>query len=203
MEIKIYSPEEIKLSGEKHRKERPIHFFFHRILPRKYRIIKRYFNDFYWEIRWRTTNRYNVVKIPTLKPGYYDKDRILLHASFALLVDFVEHEKACMQSWLCNEKKTKQNAVELGLKYLDWEIGLKYGPDDFTPEDDPNYGQPTPQSKNSLEIKALYLWWKSYLIREKEFYENYDYTFEEELNFYHEADEMLARLAKVRGSLWT
>ena len=50
-------------------------------------------SDLYWSIRHRTINRYNIVKIPTLKPNYWDVDSRLLHSMMALLVYFVEKEK--------------------------------------------------------------------------------------------------------------
>jgi hypothetical protein len=33
------------------------------------------------------------LKIHTLKKGWYDKDEVLLHAAFQLLIDFIEQEK--------------------------------------------------------------------------------------------------------------
>lgn len=45
----------------------------------------------------RTTKRYNVLKMHTLAPGYWDKDEIMLHAIMTLVVDFVEIECSFME----------------------------------------------------------------------------------------------------------
>lgn len=45
---------------------------------------------YYW-IRWRTFDRYHIVKTD-LDPGYYDVDEIMFRACFALLGRFVEEE---------------------------------------------------------------------------------------------------------------
>jgi hypothetical protein len=50
------------------------------------------YNVIRW-IKYRTINRFNVVKIKSLKPGYYDIDLRMLHAMFDLLVEFIEKEE--------------------------------------------------------------------------------------------------------------
>ncbi len=52
----------------------------------------RLFHDIVSWIQYRTTERHHVVHTG-LRPGYYDADYLLLHASFRLLKDFVEKEK--------------------------------------------------------------------------------------------------------------
>jgi len=47
-------------------------------------------------VRYRTTQRLHVVKT-TLPPGYYDADVRMLHAMFALVVDYVEIELAWLE----------------------------------------------------------------------------------------------------------
>jgi hypothetical protein len=43
-----------------------------------------------WAIAYRTTQQYNVVKIRSLPPGYYDTDTRIFHAIMQLVVDHVE-----------------------------------------------------------------------------------------------------------------
>lgn len=49
--------------------------------------------DAYYWLRARVWEPYNVVKIKTLSPTWHDRDLILLHAAFQILVDFIEQEK--------------------------------------------------------------------------------------------------------------
>ncbi len=82
--------------------------------------------DVIYEIRCYIENRYiyKTHYLPIgLKPGQYsDVRERLLRGVFETLVDFVEIEKAHMQS-LCDEVKMKKHrSRELGLRHLDWEI---------------------------------------------------------------------------------
>lgn len=54
-----------------------------------------WFKRFERSIAYRSYDRYNVIKTD-LAPGYYDKDVLLLHACFTLLVDYVEIELAAL-----------------------------------------------------------------------------------------------------------
>lgn len=144
-----------------------------------------------WWIRYRTWDKYHVIKTG-LPPGYRDKDTILLYASFNLLVDFVEQECAWM-SWCCSdiyqaEKPwyypaqmwVKKNRQRLGIAHLNWECSIG---------NEPGCEK---QALAAKEIKKLYLWWKDYLLQE-----DWDQS------SYEECTEMLSRLAKVRGKMWT
>lgn len=48
-------------------------------------------------LAYRTTKRYNVVKLRDLSVGYWDKDELMLHAVMQLVVDFVEVECSFME----------------------------------------------------------------------------------------------------------
>lgn len=129
-------------------------------------------------IRYRTYDRYNIIKIHSLEPSYYDIDTRLLHGMFSLLVDYVEIEKAnlerlfgdeglydrpCFRKWYYRiYRKIRKLFVnissrDLGLAYLDWEISNL----------DPSF--PANQRDYAKEVKELYLWWvDDYLKREQE-----------------------------------
>lgn len=49
--------------------------------------------DLLWWIKYRTTHRFHVIKLNTLHPGWWDTDSRLLHASFALLENYIERER--------------------------------------------------------------------------------------------------------------
>jgi len=105
-------------------------------------------------IRYRTTRRYYIVN-SGLKPGYYDTGELILHVNFKLLVDFVEIEKAWMNTWTDDSAYSKLSwfqkkfcrfrSPQDGIAYLNWEI---------------NESQLEHQTKSAKEILELYTWWK-------------------------------------------
>jgi hypothetical protein len=122
-----------------------------------------------WWVRYRTINKYHVIKINSLKPNYYDTDTRLLHGMFDLLVDFIEEEKAHMERIFSTEKTLKEKLLhklipscffsrsrKLGLRYLDWEISLKDKIGEY-PEEVESYKS---QAGIAQTIKDLYIWWK-------------------------------------------
>lgn len=138
-------------------------------------------------IFYRTIRDYRKIKAHSLKPGYYDKDSLMLHCMFDLLADLIEIEKALRQNWDEEKKQSFWHKIkykftefrnrELGLKHLDWEISLAdpnspdfdkqlYEHESFTTKwktfeefkASPDFK--TTQSFMALEQKALYLWWK-------------------------------------------
>jgi len=101
-----------------------------------------------------------------LKPMYYDKDRLMLHGMFSLLVDFVEIEclnlyKFCME--LTDEDKQlikKGQGSKLGVKYLQYKDPES---DDDVEGERELYEE---QCKKDNEILKLYFWWKKRMNRE-------------------------------------
>lgn len=167
-------------------------------------------------VRFRTTRVYNIIKINSLKPGYYDIDTRMLHGMFSLLVDHVEIEKAAMfgiedeikkkqdkgiSAWFYNTLPfARKRNPEAGLKYLEWEMSL----------DDPNSINYSPeQAETAKEIMELYNWWCH--ARKNKVYRNY-FSFNNRLAHDINQDlenmneqkntEMLIRLIKIRQSLW-
>lgn len=129
--------------------------------------------ELYWKIRHRTVNRFHVVDTG-LKPDYYDKDIILLHACFNLLVDFVEVECAAVQG------ATKLPNPEEGVKRLQEKAKFLWW-----------------QGKSAQEALCLYYWWKNIRPMRNED----DFTMEDV--YYRKDTEMLVRLVKLRGFMWT
>lgn len=126
--------------------------------------------------RYRITERYNVLKIRSLEPAFYEANDLLLHASMQIVVDFVEINKANVErgmwgygdniSWIRKYLPrilrpffyTKRSR-EAGLKYLDWEIAL---PRENVLDEKGNiveYACPG-QSEAAETLKEIYLWWK-------------------------------------------
>lgn len=127
----------------------------------------RKFTDF---IAFRTTKRYNVLKIRSLKPNYYDKDTILLHAVMQLVVDYVEVELSPEPNTKIGKLLAKLpwfirptfRSAELGLANLNLLI------DDPT---DMNW------TDFHIKLKEVYLWWTQVYSNRK--------SIEEASGYYH------------------
>lgn len=182
-------------------------------------------------IRYRTWDQYHTV--PTgLKPNYYDADTRMFHASFQLLVDYVEIELAALQNIsedeaacgpsnrfyakLAKIRRKQKRDPEAGLAYLDWEIEESSGNSGI------NY-----QADAAKEKKFLYTWWTQYrperidchddplIWGEPSDYEGdfwkWNASKKREINlmqkleaFYTAEDtEMFHRLVEIRSKMWT
>jgi hypothetical protein len=181
-------------------------------------------------IRYRTTRRYHIVDTK-LEPGYYESDERLLHASFSILVDFVEVEAAWMKVIFDDTRYSKLSWIErkFGL-FRSAEDGVAYL----------NHQIEAGMSNNHKEFYKdtlfLYDWWtKTRPQREDPFvlggyYELYPDSglFIDEIvsgddskgiskkvramfkrvrriedNYNKEDEQMLIRLIKIRKSMWT
>lgn len=175
--------------------------------------------DIYHTIEVYVRNRY-IDKIHYLRtdltPGeYYDLDTRILHALFTELTDLVEIEYAGIQRY--NEEKSnyvfkKGRCALAGLDYLNWAGQLKYDESMGFSTNDDIYNKPTPQAITALTVLELYNWWKNRDNRK----DPYDlYTKEKdgpqyflkiddmEQKYEQEDTDMLIKLIKIRGGLWT
>ena len=191
----------------------PIRYFIHETCMNGIYIFKRKFiTDPIWWIRHRTIDRYHVF-YTGLKPGYHDKDEVLLYLNFNILVDFVEKEMG-------------DGSIDGITALIDC---INY--EDYQPSA-PQYGYTQKQAME--EILFLYYWWKNYRVKricslecqkardiyaKREKIENPLFVLgrilsQEEKDMYdtsHKIDDiyekedsiMFLRLAKVRGHLWT
>lgn len=96
----------------------------------------------------------NTLKIGSLDGGWVDKDIVMLHACFQLLIDYIEKEEKTVPT--------------------DWDQSPEF-------------------QAAKTEIHFLYEWWKN---RPQE-------TNELDRRQFEIDSEMLIRLIKVRGYLWT
>lgn len=94
-----------------------------------------------WDLQHRFHPKYQCHIVRTnLKPGYYDKDEIMLNAVFTLVQRFVEEE--------LNQNPKSKNPKEEGLKALDNMINECRG--EFEVE----------HRKAYEDLREIYLWWK-------------------------------------------
>ena len=121
-------------------------------------------------IAYRTTKRYNIVKIQSLPPNYYDKDTILLHSIMQLIVDYVEielsaHYEACtnknkLLSYVPWAIRPQVRNAELGLKYIDEYVNLISSGGENEKNADIELNDAA-WNNAYQKIKTVYLWWKN------------------------------------------
>jgi hypothetical protein len=127
----------------------------------------------------------NILKIESLTDGWRDKDRVLLHACFQLLSDFVEKEMPKFPSINWNVSPDLTNTVIKGIQF-----------DQNTTDEN--------TSANTRDIKKefeeLYAWWQEW---KKRGVAERKSTFEEDHADYLKENEMLKRLIDLRMYMWT
>ena len=176
--------------------------------------------DIYHTIEIYVRNRF-IDKVHYLRtdlvPGeYYDLDTRILHALFTELTDLVEVEYASMQRYNkenINYVFKKGRCPLAGLDYLNWAGRLKYDESmGFNPEDEFIYDKLTPQAEAALTTLELYNWWKNrdnrpdpytMFTKEKDGPQYYLKIDDTEQKYENEDTDMLIKLIKIRGSLWT
>lgn len=143
-----------------------------------------YIPNIYWWVSNYIENgfieKFHILDTGFKRGSFYDLDRRILYAVFNGLKSFVEDE------------------LTDGVAHLQWEISL--------PENMIENGYQecereslTRQSESAKEVLFLYEWW----INHKDLNDLPYTTYEEEMRLYDEETEMLIRLMKIRGSLWS
>jgi hypothetical protein len=137
---------------------------------------KLYDFKYYVNNRWITRTHALTAHPQDIKPGQWqDVGNRFLPCLFNELVDFVEVELAWWHLvWEDKEKRAKYNAPwwrfgwwnmrlwrcpQAGLDNLEWQSKLVMDQQYGVQPGNPNFGKPTPQAENAMEILALYRWW--------------------------------------------
>ena len=156
-----------RLFNEEFAKNAPVRFFISKNFKKTFiwPVKHKYENICNW-IRYRTYNRYHIVKTG-LSPGYHCNDTIILNANFSILKTFVERELASFSYWCSDDIRDKDqwkkyipfyynffpvNNIEFSIKHLEWAATL----DDPTL---PVQERCAEQAHSAREILALYNWW--------------------------------------------
>lgn len=164
--------------------------------------------DLWRKLNHRWSNRF-FAKTHYLKTGlkpwvYHELDDRILHGLFNELKYFVEVELATLHAYGDKKYKfCKGRCPEAGIDNLKWASSLKYDKEMGVPRKDPLYGTPTPQAKSSKEILDLYEWWENRPNRPDPLDLEGEKSFRLEEKYDKEDDKMVARLIKIRRSLWT
>ena len=154
-------------------------------------------------LRYRIWDRYHVVKMRYLKPGYHDATEILIHAMFQVLCDFIEQERPDeIVNWDSDEPH-RNARKEMQVLYDWWKA--RQTRNELDPIHQPNVKFPSMKfspiegrddvSKmdfvhESPEAQAI--WEKAC---------DDSGIWEEKCD--KEDEEMMIRLSKIRGFLWT
>ena len=167
-------------------------------------------------IAFRTTQRYNIVKIKTLAPNYWDKDTIMLHAVMQLVTDYVEIEQASCYWRNHNQDPSLRERVLTRVPWMfrsdEWFRSRERGVANLLLEatfDDDSFpvDQRSPdQAHAAREILEIYLWWKDVRPHRTNL-DTLEIGFEEYLKltrqYSTEDANMLKRIIDVREHLWT
>lgn len=138
-------------------------------IPEKINDVRYYINN-----RWITHTHALRAHPRDILPGsWMDVGNRFLPCLFNELVDYVEVELAWWHiAWADKDERAKYQAPwystgwwrwrtwrsrQAGLDNLAWQMTCDNR--DYTPEDDPRYGELTPQAHNAKEILTLYTWW--------------------------------------------
>jgi hypothetical protein len=208
--------------GDWLKKEHPYVWWFEEVLMDKVQDIFCYLPEKYRHARAYLRNRFidKLHYLPThLKKGkYYDVDTRMLHGLFATLVVFVEDELGRYHLAMCGDKPEYISFTlkQHGLAHLSWEMSLT----------DEN----KVQAEGATEVMVLYHWWTEVRPNRTdphdEFADNecfkdavcflgkpdehhaermriYAIIDEAEQKYKQEDDDMMIRLVKIRGRLWT
>lgn len=130
---------------------------------------------YYVNNRWISHSHALTAHPRDIKPGEWrDVGNRFLPCLFNELVDFVEVEQAWMGVAFDSEAAAKfgvpwyrrnwlrlrtWRCPEAGLDHLDWASKLVQDEEWGVQKNDLNYGHPTQQALNAIEIKELYTWW--------------------------------------------
>jgi hypothetical protein len=218
------------------RHEHPVGWFLTETLPDFIEAVYEFVTAPYYDTRYYIRNRFyrrtHVLRTDCPPGDYWDTDERILTALANAIIDYVEIELAYKHMWcgsdeVADAKWRNGRCPELGLKYLEWEMGLD------NPELD-EYSRADTQANSAREVKKIYDWakarptrpdphaasgWTAYCAKYPYIWmqKDEDVTFEQraesdsafkklrkiEAQYEQEDEDMLIRLVKVRKSLWT
>ncbi|CAB5220898.1 hypothetical protein UFOVP244_52 [uncultured Caudovirales phage] len=166
----------------------------------------------YWFLN-RFVRKTHALTSRSLKKGkYYEFDTRILHCLFDELANHVEGEIAHLADILSGKSSRilhLRSSREKGLSHLTWESNLVYNEEWGVEVGEERYGKPTPQAIAAKEIIDLYIWWADLRPKREEAFQKLissdseSYPLDAERVNEAEDDQMLMRLIKVRGHLWT
>lgn len=139
------------------------------------------------------------LRIKSLEKGWHDKDEIMLHAVFQLLVDFIEKEKPQKVIDWNATKESKKAWKELSNLYKWW---TKIRPARKVPIEDKNLKTPKFKTKK-IKGKNLHELIQPDKIKYADYYKAVAETGVLEKKWYEEDQANFHRLIDLRNYLWS
>jgi len=185
--------------------EQPIKWFFLKTIPDVWKttvywklehIVVR---QLYWGFKYRfiPKHQYNIVKPRTLSPDYHNPYSVLLHASFEVLVNFIEFERDHgYVDWMATTQHSEFWYEANKLMY--WWQNIRPCREDWLDRDYPYPDAPKDCEKTSWVISSKYTDTPEY----KEFSRICKIRSDLELQYEEEETTNLKRLADIRMFLW-
>jgi hypothetical protein len=175
-----------------------------------YKFLKR--SDFFNWFRYRMWERNHVVKLRYLQPGYHDADERLIHSMFEVLCQFMENERPGEIVAWDSDPEHKHAWSEMNTLYKWWKKRQNRSKED--PILQPNIKSPdmkftptgkkwlNPQTKKEESTSRMDFVHKS--TKDKKNWEKAcNDSAKWEKKCYDEDGEMMIRLVKIRGYMWT
>lgn len=138
------------------------------------------------------------LKIETLDKGWCDRDQVLLHAAFQILVDFIEKEHPESIDWNYNGLH-RRVWREIKSLYRWWK---ETRPNRKSPLDDERLPSP-PLKLKKVPDSDLSEWVKPDKKKYAKYYEALDRHNKLEQKWHKEDQRNLHRLIEIRSFLWT
>ena len=131
-------------------------------MQRLLRKSKNKINEIYYALRNRFFTKPYIIKVDGInRYRWTDRDEVIFHATFQVLVDFIEKEIAPNGYYQVHEKGmpfrglNKAEKKFYALKYFEWEINLENTTDD----DKDLLNALKEQAETGKQLRDLYLWY--------------------------------------------
>jgi len=168
--------------------------------------------DIYNWIRYRTWNRYHVLKMRYLKPGWHDEDELLIHSMFEVLSQFVDGENEYHIVDWSSDPLQEHAWEEMNILYEWWKQRQKCDYNNPLFKSDvkaPSIkkGKPTGKYINPITKKEEQYFKMEFSHQSPEEAKIWNKACEDSWIFEEKCDkedeEMMIRLIKIKQYLWT
>ena len=143
-----------------------------------------------------------VLKINTLKKGWHDKDEILLHAAFQVLIDFMEKEKPDEIIDYTHDAEQRREWKELSFLYKWW---TETRPNRVDPMNDETLKKPAEFFKKqpTKDGSTSFMYFHNPDPKYRRYWKAVDKSIALEKKWLAEDQKNLERLIAIRSHLWT
>ena len=175
-----------------------------------FRFLRRF--DLYNWFRYRIWDKFHILKLRYLKPGYHDADERLIHGMFEVLCQFMEYERPGEIVEWDSDPEHKHAWSEMNILYKWWK--KRQNIEEQDPIHQPNIKSPdmkftstgkkifNPVTKKDETTSSM-----EFVHKSKEDEGKWEKACEDstawEIKCNEEDEKMMERLVKIRGYMWT